>query len=78
MSKLFDNMSDLEFAQTGQLDNPKVAVGMYSKEREYVPFQTDCRCTGPVRSTTIESNFLSHLVTNGKKKQSGIRWRPGS
>lgn len=49
LSKLFDNMSDLEFAQNEQLDNPKLAVGMYSKEREYVPFKTECSCCGPVR-----------------------------
>lgn len=49
LSKLFDSMSDLEFAKNKQLDNPKLAVGMYSKEREYVPFQTECSCYGPVR-----------------------------
>ncbi|XP_071325394.1 dynein axonemal heavy chain 11 isoform X2 [Trachinotus anak] len=48
LSKLFDNMSDLEFSQDQQLDNPKLVVGMYSKEREYVPFQTECCCYGPV------------------------------
>uniref|UniRef100_A0A672GEB4 Dynein axonemal heavy chain 11 n=1 Tax=Salarias fasciatus TaxID=181472 RepID=A0A672GEB4_SALFA len=50
LSKLFDNMSDLEFAQNDQLDNPKRAVGIYSKEREYVPFQTECCCSGPVET----------------------------
>uniref|UniRef100_A0A8D3CJW0 Dynein axonemal heavy chain 11 n=1 Tax=Scophthalmus maximus TaxID=52904 RepID=A0A8D3CJW0_SCOMX len=50
LSKLFDNMSDLEFAQNEQLDNPKLAVGMYSKEREYVPFKTECSCCGPVEA----------------------------
>lgn len=49
LSKLFNNMSDLEFAKNEQLDNPKLAVGMYSIEKEYVPFQTECRCCGPVR-----------------------------
>lgn len=48
LSKLFDSMSDLEFAQTEQMLNPKQAVGMYSKEREYVPFTTECWCYGPV------------------------------
>ncbi|KAM4581026.1 dynein axonemal heavy chain 11 [Odontesthes bonariensis] len=48
LSKLFDNMSDLEFAKNDHMDNPKRAVGMYSKEREYVPFQTECCCYGPV------------------------------
>lgn len=50
LSKLFDNMSNLEFAKNEMLDNPKTVVGMHSKEREYVPFQTECCCYGPVRS----------------------------
>ena len=49
LSKLFANMSDLEFTKNEQLENPKLAVGMYSKEAEYVPFQTECHCYGPVR-----------------------------
>ncbi|XP_071372237.1 dynein axonemal heavy chain 11 isoform X2 [Centroberyx affinis] len=48
LSKLFDNMSDLEFFKDEQADTHKLAVGMYSKEREYVPFQTECYCDGPV------------------------------
>ncbi|XP_055083623.1 dynein axonemal heavy chain 11 isoform X2 [Periophthalmus magnuspinnatus] len=48
LSKLFDNVSDLEFAKNEHLDNPKLALGMYSKEREYVPFPTECVCCGPV------------------------------
>ncbi|XP_060906749.1 dynein axonemal heavy chain 11 [Labrus mixtus] len=50
LSKLFDNMSDLEFAENKELDNPKLAVGMYSKEREYVSFKTECCCYGPVEA----------------------------
>ncbi|KAM6995333.1 dynein axonemal heavy chain 11 [Tautogolabrus adspersus] len=50
LSKLFDNISDLEFAENKELDNPKLAVGMYSKEREYVPFKTECCCYGPVEA----------------------------
>lgn len=41
-------MSDLDFSNREQLDNPKRAVGMYSKEREYVSFTAHCRCEGPV------------------------------
>uniref|UniRef100_A0A7N6BNC5 AAA+ ATPase domain-containing protein n=1 Tax=Anabas testudineus TaxID=64144 RepID=A0A7N6BNC5_ANATE len=48
LSKLFDNMSDLEFAKNEMLDNPRIVVGMYSKEREYVPLQTECCCYGLV------------------------------
>jgi len=44
-------MSDLEFAKNDQMDNPKRAVGMYSKEEEYVPFNESCDCTGQVKCT---------------------------
>ncbi|XP_077576473.1 dynein axonemal heavy chain 11 [Stigmatopora nigra] len=44
LSKLFDNMSDLELSP----NHFKIAVGMYSKEREYVPFQKECYCNGAV------------------------------
>ncbi|XP_049903056.1 dynein axonemal heavy chain 11 [Epinephelus moara] len=59
LSKLFDNMSDLEFAKNEQVDNPKLAVGMYSKEREFVPFQTECCCYGPVEAwlTSLEESM---------------------
>lgn len=57
LSKLFDNMSDLEFVKNKMLDNPKIVVGMYSKEREYVPLQTECCCYGLVRSHTTLKNL---------------------
>lgn len=56
LSKLFNSMSDLEFAKNEQLDNPKLAVGMYSKEKEYVPFQAECRCSGTVRLYSESKN----------------------
>ncbi|XP_074510014.1 dynein axonemal heavy chain 11 [Sebastes fasciatus] len=61
LSKLFNSMSDLEFAKNEQLDNPKLAVGMYSKEKEYVPFQAECRCSG-----TVEA-WLSRLEESMKE-----------
>ncbi|KAM3614782.1 uncharacterized protein V6R79_018954 [Siganus canaliculatus] len=58
LSKLFDNMSGLEFARNEQF-NPKLAVGMYSKEREYVPFHSECGCHGPVEAwlTSLEESM---------------------
>ncbi|KAG7460463.1 dynein heavy chain 11, axonemal-like isoform X1, partial [Solea senegalensis] len=63
LSKLFDNMSDLEFAESQHLDNPKHAVGMYSREREYVQFQTECRCYGPVEAwlTCLEESMKDNV-----------------
>ncbi|XP_035799351.2 dynein axonemal heavy chain 11 [Amphiprion ocellaris] len=65
LAKFFDNMSDLEFSKNEQLDNPKLAVGMYSKDREYVPFQTDCYCSGPVET------WLSRLEESMKESVRG-------
>ncbi|KAG7242136.1 hypothetical protein INR49_024182, partial [Caranx melampygus] len=67
LSKLFSNMSDLEFSKQDQMDNPKLAVGMYSKEREYVPFQAECPCLGPVEEwltgleESMKESVRSHL-----------------
>lgn len=58
-------MSDLDFSNSEELDNPKGAVGMYSKEREYVPFLAQCRCQGPVRLCgKTKVMFVSFFFTN--------------
>ena len=43
LAKLFDNTTDLKFK-----GEEKIAVGMFSSEREYVDFQVECDCTGQV------------------------------
>ncbi|XP_070581054.1 dynein beta chain, ciliary-like isoform X2 [Ptychodera flava] len=51
LSKLFDNMAKLKFEpdKSGEEDAvTKVAIGMYSKEGEYVDFDEPCECTGQV------------------------------
>ncbi|XP_074539499.1 dynein axonemal heavy chain 11 isoform X2 [Halichoeres trimaculatus] len=66
LSKLFD-MSDLDFGKNEDLDNPKLAVGMYSKEREYVPLRNECCCQGPVEAwltrleETMRESIRGHL-----------------
>ncbi|XP_015255846.1 PREDICTED: dynein heavy chain 11, axonemal [Cyprinodon variegatus] len=59
LPKLFDSMSDLEFNNSEVLPNPKHALGMYSKEREYVKLQNDCFCDGPVEEwlTRLEESM---------------------
>lgn len=50
--KLFDNLADLRFKQDDDgATDPKttVALGMYSREGEYVPFSQPCVCEGQVR-----------------------------
>ncbi|XP_063306953.1 dynein axonemal heavy chain 11 [Pelobates fuscus] len=44
LAKLFDNIADLQFRDTAE----NVATGMYSKEKEFVPFNVNCHCTGQV------------------------------
>lgn len=51
--KLFDNIADLRFKDSdsdGRDGNSEetVAIGMYSREGEYVPFCEPCVCKGQV------------------------------
>ncbi|KAM9783033.1 dynein axonemal heavy chain 11 [Neosynchiropus ocellatus] len=80
LSKLFDNLSDLEFEN---MEHSKLAVGMYSKERERVPFQTGCPCNGLVEvwltrlEETMRECVWDHLceavaVYEEKPREQGI------
>lgn len=52
--KLFDNIADLRFKDSDrdgtevEKDRDAVAIGMYSREGEYVPFSEPCVCEGQV------------------------------
>lgn len=48
LAKLFDNMSTLEFSKAADGTETKEAIGMYSKENEYVVFNTPFMCEGQV------------------------------
>ncbi|KAI9209879.1 dynein heavy chain and region D6 of dynein motor-domain-containing protein, partial [Polychytrium aggregatum] len=50
LPKLYDSIARLEFDKSSNKPGEisKTAIGMYSKEDEYVPFITQCECTGPV------------------------------
>ncbi|XP_053089780.1 dynein axonemal heavy chain 11 isoform X1 [Pangasianodon hypophthalmus] len=48
LAKLFDSIADLQFCQDEYRMKDLVAVGMFSREREYVPFHSQCDCVGPV------------------------------
>lgn len=48
LAKLFDNMAALKFEEDADGNPTPKALGMYSKEKEYVTFQEPCECTGPV------------------------------
>ncbi|XP_058249288.1 dynein axonemal heavy chain 11 [Hemibagrus wyckioides] len=48
LAKLFDSIADLQFCQDEHTMKDMVAVGMFSREKEYVPFHSQCDCVGPV------------------------------
>lgn len=58
--KLFDNIADLRFKDSDRSggededeDEEAVAIGMYSREGEYVPFSEPCVCKGQVLKKQI-------------------------
>ncbi|KAJ3364693.1 hypothetical protein GGF32_001332 [Allomyces javanicus] len=65
LSKLFDNLARLEFKQGPNGEVTKTAIGMYSKEDEYVLFPEPCECTGPVEVwlNRLEATMKNSLRT---------------
>ena len=61
LPKNFDTVSKLEFQTNEKGEVTKTAVGMYSKEMEYVKFAADCVCDGPVE------NWLGTVVAAMQK-----------
>ncbi|XP_048655651.1 dynein axonemal heavy chain 11 isoform X1 [Marmota marmota marmota] len=53
LAKLFDSITDLQF-EDNQDASAYRAVGMYSKEKEYVPFQAKCECIGHVETWLLQ------------------------
>lgn len=52
MIKLFDSIASLEFIDLKTTEK-KVAAGMHAKDGEYVKFNEDCDCSGPVSNVVI-------------------------
>ncbi|MEE6466363.1 hypothetical protein FKM82_006924 [Ascaphus truei] len=48
LAKLFDNIADLQFQDNAENEANYLANGMYSNEKEFVPFNANCQCTGQV------------------------------
>ncbi|KAK7945776.1 hypothetical protein WMY93_001504 [Mugilogobius chulae] len=62
--KLFDNIADLRFTDSGggkEEEGVAEAIGMYSREGEYVPFSETCVCEGQAESWlgALESTMRS-------------------
>nr|XP_020748715.1 dynein heavy chain 11, axonemal isoform X1 [Odocoileus virginianus texanus] len=53
LSKLFDSIADLQF-EGDQDASAHRAVGMYSKDKEYVPFPAECECIGHVETWLLK------------------------
>uniref|UniRef100_A0A8C9AK17 Dynein axonemal heavy chain 11 n=1 Tax=Prolemur simus TaxID=1328070 RepID=A0A8C9AK17_PROSS len=53
LAKLFDSIADLQFGDNQDVSAHR-AVGMYSKEKEYVPFQAECECIGHVETWLLQ------------------------
>lgn len=65
--KLFDNLADLKFRDEGEEEGRvEVAVGMYSREGEYVPFYESCVCEGQVTHAHTHSLFFCVSTPRGQ------------
>jgi len=57
MIKLFDSIASLEFIELKTTEK-KVAAGMIAKDGEYVKFNEDCDCSGPVSTVLLIKNVI--------------------
>ncbi|XP_075778341.1 dynein axonemal heavy chain 11 isoform X3 [Pelodiscus sinensis] len=60
LPKLFDNIADLQFEDNKE-KSTNIALGMYSKEKEFVSFHAKCECIGQVET------WLHHLEKTMRK-----------
>jgi len=77
LAKLFDSMARLKFKQDEEGKPTKEALGMYSKDGEYVDFDKPCVCVGQVENwlnilldtmqSTIRHEFTEAVVTYEEK-----------
>lgn len=62
MIKLFDSIATLEFIDSKATIEKKVAAGMHAKDGEYVKFNEECDCNGPVSIFIIITCKISYTV----------------
>lgn len=66
LTKLFDSMASLKFEKGKGSEDTKVALGMYSKDGEYVDLSQPCDLSGQVSShllLVIRALKKSNLLT---------------
>ena len=61
LTKLFDSMAKLKFEKDAEGNNNKIALGMFSKDGEYVQLNPHpCNCDGQVSGSNFHSfHFFS-------------------
>ncbi|KAL7875326.1 hypothetical protein SRHO_G00062960 [Serrasalmus rhombeus] len=69
LAKLFDSLADLQFGVTDA-----VAEGMFSAEREYVPFFTRCDCDGPVTLYSPTVQRAERVSQSAEPRQAVELW----
>ena len=69
MSKLFDNMAKLKFKDDDEGNATKEALGMYSKEGEYVEFDKTCDCSGQVNYIYSSPECFTGVASLGQLQQ---------
>jgi len=62
MPKCFDNVATFEFSVDKDGNKTKEAIGMYSKEKEYVPFHLPFKMEGAVENYLREITHHTHVV----------------
>lgn len=71
LPKLFDSLAKLEF-KTGPDKQPlKVALGMFSRDEEYVPLDADCNLSGQVSRAPGAS---THRGRGGQAQDRDLRF----
>lgn len=61
LAKLFDSMAQLKFVLDEEKVPTKEALGMYSKDGEYVDFNKPCMCEGQVCLTIVGLDPSPHV-----------------
>lgn len=69
LTKLFDSMAKLKFVP-GEVEGHQSALGMFAKDGEYVEFNHDCDCSGPVPYPHNNSSTCTTSFQNIVYKQS--------
>lgn len=88
LPKNFDNVHNLSFKKNDRGDLTKIAIGMFSGEKEYVNFASDCSCDGPVEvwlqnvvdsmRAAVNHEFKKHIPTYDEKPRTEWLFKPSA